>query len=120
MRNKVRVLIASIAFGMGLDKSNIRGVIHLNMPRSPENFVQEIGRAGRDGKESQCHLIINESYFLHLRNQIFCSELIEFSQIKTIIDTLYSKEKNKRQAVKIMHLKEKTSLTQDTIMTLLL
>jgi len=39
MKNKVRVLIASIAFGMGLDKPNIRGVIHLNMPRSPENFV---------------------------------------------------------------------------------
>lgn len=67
MHNKVRVLLASIAFGMGMDKPNIRGIIHLNMPRSPENYVQEIGRAGRDGKDSHCHLIINESYFLHLR-----------------------------------------------------
>jgi len=39
MHNKIRVLVASLAFGMGLDKPDIRGVIHMNMPRSPESYV---------------------------------------------------------------------------------
>jgi ATP-dependent DNA helicase Q4 len=66
MSNELRIVIATIAFGMGINKSDIRAILHYNMPKNFESYVQEVGRAGRDGKMSHCHLFLDAKVIIHL------------------------------------------------------
>ena len=61
---------------MGIDKSDIQSVIHYDLPRSIENYVQEIGRAGRDGTLARCHMFLNDKDFYQLR-RITLSDLLD-------------------------------------------
>ena len=60
--NKITILACTNAFGMGIDKPNIRYTIHMNLPQSIEAFYQEAGRAGRDRKHSECCIIVSNDY----------------------------------------------------------
>ncbi|MEI6656300.1 MAG: RecQ family ATP-dependent DNA helicase [Verrucomicrobiota bacterium] len=71
MAGDTRIMVATIAFGMGIDKADIRGVIHYNLPKSLENHTQEIGRAGRDGGPAVCELLACGDDLTVLENFIY-------------------------------------------------
>ena len=69
MNEKVQIMVATNAFGMGIDKANVKTIIHLHLPSNLENYYQEAGRAGRNGEKSFAVLLVNSSDLLHAESQ---------------------------------------------------
>jgi superfamily II DNA helicase RecQ len=89
MANKVRIVVATIAFGMGIDKPDIRNVIHFDLPSTIEEYSQQVGRAGRDGKPSSCMFYICPEDF-YLRENFARGDLPSKASLHGLLKDIFS------------------------------
>ena len=82
------IVVATIAFGMGVDKANIRYVYHYNLPKSLENYAQEIGRSGRDGAPSICQMLVCLDDLNVLENFVY-GDTPTLSAIQSLLDDIF-------------------------------
>jgi len=78
-------IVTTVSLAMGIDHRSLRAVIHYNMPNSLETYVQEVGRAGRDGKPAHCHLFLNEDDYYFQRARAFTDYFMDRELIKNIV-----------------------------------
>merc|ERR1719199_2109272 len=75
LSGKAQVIVATVAFGMGIDKPDIRRIVHYGPPKTVEEYYQQIGRAGRDGLTAHCELISSDSDFQNYASEFYVGGL---------------------------------------------
>ncbi|MEX2382458.1 MAG: RecQ family ATP-dependent DNA helicase [Opitutales bacterium] len=91
MQSDDAIVVATIAFGMGIDKANIRYVYHYNLPKSLENYSQETGRAGRDGKPAVCEIFACRDDVVVLENFTY-GDTPDAASVERMVDSILSRE----------------------------